>query len=566
MAVFVLSSANPVLASEIIRNFHSDIHLDEKGMMLVKETIVYDFGDAERHGIFRDIPVKSKGGPHLAIEVLGVKDEFGGDYPFTVSVKKDVVHVKIGDPDQLVSGQKTYSVEYSVWNAIREFPDHDELYWNVTGNGWEAPIEAVSAGITLPEKIKDNVSLACFAGPEGSTATDCVTQVNLPTASVSGAKLLDPRSGLTFSLSVPPTALSIVYVPGTKSDNTDILILVALILPVILFVVLIGKLILRRFNLLLPKELRNRPMAVEYHPPRDLQPIDNGVIYDGTLDNADLGSVIIDLAVKGYLKVRYTEDEDYEFIKVENPAPLTHPAYTATYDYIFKDRDRVTISELKKAKVPFDRIALMTSLKAHLQTNGVLKGKGSFDWRRFADFIKILLAIFGAYLIAFYFLSGGWENPKIIFVSLLIAGLFSVFATIMLALVLYAKLPYGNLAAPGIAALGAIIGFREFLHLTDRDKLRLLNAPELKPELFERYLPFAMALRVEKQWAKKFEGLYLSQPQWFEGPQGSFNPALFMGQIHSLNKSFGQVTGVYSSGSSGGFSGGGSGGGGGGSW
>jgi len=129
-----------------------------------------------------------------------------------------------------------------------------------------------------------------------------------------------------------------------------------------------------------------------------------------------------------------------------------------------------------------------------------------------------------------------------------------------------------KLTPRGISTLGKILGFREFLQLTEKDKLQLLNAPELQPEMFERFLPYAMVLGVEDKWAKKFEGIYNTIPNWYEDPTAaSFNSYVLARNLTLFNGSFNQVFNITSPRSSsgfggGGFSGGGSGGGGGGSW
>lgn len=127
----------------------------------------------------------------------------------------------------------------------------------------------------------------------------------------------------------------------------------------------------------------------------------------------------------------------------------------------------------------------------------------------------------------------------------------------------------------GIGALRKILGFYEFLKLTEKDKLKLTNAPELQPKLFEKFLPYAMVLGVEEQWAKRFENIYTTMPSWYaDSSLSTFNSHALVVSLYglnsSINSSIGASSGSHSSGFSGGggggFSGGGSGGGGGGSW
>ena len=133
------------------------------------------------------------------------------------------------------------------------------------------------------------------------------------------------------------------------------------------------------------------------------------------------------------------------------------------------------------------------------------------------------------------------------------------------------KLNY-SLGEKGWATKGQILGFKEFLQLTEKDKLELLNAPKLEPATFEKFLPYAMVLGVENQWAKKFEGIYQASPSWYDDPTNHvFSSTMMMSNLRMFDNSFTNTVVASapkssSSGFSGGSSGGGSGGGGGGSW
>ena len=134
------------------------------------------------------------------------------------------------------------------------------------------------------------------------------------------------------------------------------------------------------------------------------------------------------------------------------------------------------------------------------------------------------------------------------------------------------KPPVPKLTPKGMTALQKILGFREFLRYTETDRLKMMNAPSLKPEQFEECLPYAMVLGVEKEWAKKFEGIAVPAPAWYEDPtMTAFNSSLFMANVMLFNSSFNRTFNIASQPASsgfgaGGFSGGGFGGGGGGSW
>ena len=133
------------VSAEKIASFNGEIRINSDSTVDVKETINYDFGDQEKHGIFRFIPVKYKargGNFNLRLSGIKVTDENGKAQNFAVSYPGNNVEIKIGDADKYVSGQKKYVISYILRRAVNYFSDHDELYWNFTGDEWQVPIES----------------------------------------------------------------------------------------------------------------------------------------------------------------------------------------------------------------------------------------------------------------------------------------------------------------------------------------------------------------------------------------------------------------------------------------
>jgi uncharacterized membrane protein len=145
-------------------------------------------------------------------------------------------------------------------------------------------------------------------------------------------------------------------------------------------------------------------------------------------------------------------------------------------------------------------------------------------------------------------------------------------AVIVFVIVTILMVPLRIFTEKGLQVYSQLMGFRKFLEMTEKDKLEMLNAPDLKPEVFEKYLPYAIALGVEDKWAERFKNITLTAPNWYEGGNtgAQFNSVVFAHTFAQASTMFAAATsaGSYSSGGSGGggFSGGGSGGGGGGSW
>ena len=567
--------------TEVINNFNADIAIQKDGSVFVTEKIVYNFGSNKKHGIFRDIPLTNTNGPQLNINVVGVKNEAGKPYQYATSLTNNVLQIKIGDPKALITGIKTYIISYQVYNAIRTFNDHDELYWNVTGNQWPVAIQNANASITLPDSSILNIKMDCFTGPQGSTQKNCAFNQSGSNVNYSTTQPLNVNEGLTIVLGIPLGYISNTYVPPQQTypaptSSTSKNNFLFLFFPAFLFIFILAivKSLRQRAKIIKPKpvipnELKGQPVVVEYNPPDNLPPIEIGALLDRRVDITDISSVIIDLAVRGYIKIKYIvqqiqfwpDEKDFELIKLKDGADLTHPADKIIFELLFNNRESVKLSELKEQKTTFQA----DIKKIQKDTEQSLYNKGYFDQlaKNKLKKVKNYLSI-GAVIL---FIIIGFFLAEYEFVFILLG----VTVLIIIRSVVAIKLTH-KLTSQGISTLRKILGFREFLQLTEKDKLQLLNAPELQPEMFERFLPYAMVLGVEDKWAQKFEGIYKTIPNWYEDQTAtSFNSYILAHNLALFNGSFNQVFNITSSRSSsgfggGGFSGGGSGGGGGGSW
>lgn len=581
--------------AEVINSFDARITIQNDGVLAVTETIVYDFGSNQKHGIFRDIPLIASNGPSLGIKVLSVKNEAGQAYHYSSSVKEDSLEIKIGDPNVLIHGIKTYVVSYQVYGAIRTFSDHDELYWNVTGNQWPVSInQSVVTVKVVTQKLPD-FQTDCFTGPRSSTEKSCTVQISgvienmNPSVMYRSNRSFLAGEGLTVVLGMPLGIINPslfipadVYKVGNPSGSWS------KILPTVFgigFAVLWASLFIfgvrkgGRFTkpgVKMPKELRGQPVVVQYTPPDELTPVDIGYLMDRKLDPADITATILDLAVRGYLKIRYIFEErtmlpdkkDYEFVKLKDGSDLTHPAYLDIFQLLFIDKDTVTLSELKSYKnriwVAGGITLLREKTKKFLTKESYLESVENWGKRTSTFPGVIVLALIGLTISSIFFMIFSMLSPKYLF------GLitFSIIAIVAITRLF----PFSGLTSDkGLKAFAGILGFKEFLELTEKDKLDLLNAPALQPELFEKFLPYAVALGIEQKWAEKFADITMAMPAWFEGQSGAFNAIIFTQAISSFNTSISSAVGVstggYSSGlGGGGSSGGGSGGGGGGSW
>ncbi len=579
-------------AAETVQSFNSQIAVAHDGTLSVAETIVYDFGSDQRHGIFRDIPLSSPNGPGLQVTVTGVGDGAGGTYPYTTSVSGNSLEVKIGDPNTLVSGVKTYVVDYVVKNAVREFSDHDEVYWNVTGNGWNVPLNDVTASVVLPEQIA-GLTATCYTGAAGSTAKDCSYAESGSAMTYAATRPLGAGEGLSVVLGIPfgyltlpataaaPTASAPAGLSssGGISSVIPLMFILFLILAVTAFRIIVlrgrgsssGISLRTRSRPIVPRELKKIALVAEYDPPDGLLPIEVGTIVDRKVDMADVSSVIMDLAIKGYLKIRYTvrqmklwpDKKDFELVKLKDGSDLRHPAYQIVFNMLFTARESVSLSDLQSSGA-----ALFETLKnIGKKTDENIYEEGYFDAasREKTKKERVLFGLSALGLLILFVVGmalGGGSSFVIIMVMFAVALLIGEIG----------KPPVPKLTPKGMTALQKILGFREFLRYTETDRLKMMNAPSLKPEQFEECLPYAMVLGVEKEWAKKFEGIAVPAPAWYEDPtMTAFNSSLFMANVMLFNSSFNRTFNIASQPASSGFgasgfSGGGFGGGGGGSW
>jgi len=158
-------------SSETIRTYDVAITVQPNGDLSVVETIVYDFGSTQHHGIFRDIPTRLHYDDTYdrltPLQVDSVTDGSGTPLQYTIGDAGDgKTEIKIGNPDQLVSGVHEYQITYTVQGALNSFPNRDELYWNAIGDEWDVTIQRATVSVSTPGAI---TGVACFQGQQGSS-------------------------------------------------------------------------------------------------------------------------------------------------------------------------------------------------------------------------------------------------------------------------------------------------------------------------------------------------------------------------------------------------------------
>ena len=201
-----------------LKKFFSEIVVIPNGTVDVTENITFQFVGGPWHGISRYIPVEYSGARGLNytlfLDVKSVTDESGSKLRYETSRERHYLNLKIyiSNADD---STRTISINYTVSDAIKFFDDHDEFYWNVTGDEWSIPIESASAHIVFPEGAS-NLRAKAFTGAYRSTGRDAVVLVSGTGVDVQTRDPLPMHEGLTVAVAFDkgavrePSALSLL--------------------------------------------------------------------------------------------------------------------------------------------------------------------------------------------------------------------------------------------------------------------------------------------------------------------------------------------------------------------
>ena len=557
----LLLGAAPVAAQRtlVIQSLDATISVAADGSVAVDETIVPRF-TGSWNGIFRTIPVEYRTPQGLnytlRLTIESVTDEQGRTLKYESSRERHYRKLKIWVPGASDT-TRTVKLRYRVANGLRFFDEHDELYWNVTGDEWEVPIESASADVRLPAGVS-GVRATAFRGAYGSTEQTDVS-ITEGGVHVRTSRGLGMREGLTIVVGWNP---GVVHRPTTIEKTTNLISsnLPLAIPPLVLF----GMYRLWRAR---GRDPELAPIATQYEPPAQMTPAELGTLIDGKPDMRDITATIVDLAVRGYLHITETKDErlfgllsdkDYRFRLTKDRkewVPLKQHERDLLQALFGGAADSVTLSDLKN-KFYKDLPGLREGLYRRLVSDRFYTGR--------PDHVRVLYIVGGLVaggaigLVSVAILASmGMQPAAGIAAGILSALIIAVFGWFM-----------PSRTTRGTRELEKVLGFREFLSRVEADRLdRVVKTPAM----FEKFLPYAMALGVEDNWARTFEGIYTQSPAWYSGPGGAtmFHPTSFTRNLGVMSTAAASTMASAprssgGSGFSGGSSGGGFGGGGGG--
>ena len=579
--------ALPARADEgwVVERFDADILVAADGSLVITETIAVDFGTLQKHGIFRYIPVRYEWDRRYdrvyGYSVMSVGDGAGRDHPYERSTSGADLVIKIGDPDRTVSGRQTYVIRYRIEGALNGFVDHDELFWNVTGV-WPVAIRSAEARVHLERSAPTRA--ACFQGYAGSSE-GCRAPRDPASGAFAASRQLREGEQLTIVAGFPK---GVVPEPAPRlsarpRDPEEWFEASALTVPLAGLFLLGGIGVAARSWLAEGRDRRyvkrfyldadaaetsvglldRGPLVAEYEPPARLRAAEVGLILDEVADTKDLTATIVDLAVRGHLRIEEIPKQglfgkrDWTLHWTDSgDAAALAPYERMLIDGLFASGSRMEV-KLSALSGTFHE----TLAKAQRE---LYRASGERGW--FADdpsSVRVRWRIVGAFvLVAGAVLTvvlGAIAGAGLVGLALVPVGL--------VYLVLSGTMP--RRTAAGHELLLRVLGFRRYMETAETERQRFAE----RENIFAAYLPYAIVFGSVTKWARAFAGLDVAEATagWYTGGTGS-DVGAFSNDLGSFNSSVSSAISSTpgSSGSSGfsggGSSGGGGGGGGGGSW
>ncbi len=548
-----------------IEQFTADLEVRENGDLRVMESLQVRF-QGSWNGIYRTIPVVYRTprgfNYNLFLDLESVTDESGGELEREVSRDGSYRKVKIWVPDAR-DAVRTVTLRYTVPNALKFFEEHDELYWNVTGTEWEMPIRSASALISLPSGATGLRGTA-YTGPYGATTGNASVQELEQGFYIETTESLGFREGLTV---VVGWDRGLVRRPGmVKKAGFFLRANWLFLLPILSLLLMFW--IWRRWG----KDPERRSIAPAYEPPEGMAPAEVGTLVDNRPDPRDVTATLVDLAVRGFLRIEELEEDallglvdkrDYRFLRLRDPEEwwALKPHERELLQGIFGasgQEDSIRLSELKN-EFHTHLSEIRDQLYNGLTRAGYYRKRPD---RVLGAFLVTGVVALGVGVPGFQLLAGTFMMSS---GSALVAAILTAIPIIAFGVVMPARTQRGT------RKLEEILGFQEFLDRVESDRFRRMIT---SPAMFEEYLPYAMALGVEERWARAFKDIYTEPPSWYVGRHPhSFHAGLFISDLTTMTSQAGSTmasqprsTGGsgFSGGGGGGFSGGGFGGGGGG--
>lgn len=562
------------IVNEEITKFHSEITINQDTSLTIKEEIDYTT-TLTKHGIYRYFPVSyNKDGQKevLMISDIKVTDENENQIQYSRTTDDKFVTLKIGDPDVTYTGEKTYLITYSVERAINQFDDHDELYWDITGEGWQVPIASSSAVITSTFAGINKVD--CFSGRVGGNDNLCQFSFDNGQATFIYPQTINYGDNMTVVVGMNKDnqlqfpSQSQLWLLWFKY-NWPILLIPLPLLIIFVWWYRFGRdiqfLSANVYNLDENKPTQMRPIGLGvrvpfvYEPLKELTPGEAGGLIDGKVDIQDVVAEILELARKKYLKLEVIETKklfgksrDYQFTKLDKGTKELTKVQKYLLDKLFTGKTEVKVSQLKGKFYTTIASARNQIESALVEKKIYTKQPTTVRAMGIITYVLLSVAVIGVNIFMLVPLGIFWPIVSVILLSPL---------GILIAYNLPQKTAVGTNLWLQAKGLKKSIKYGKW-----REEIKEKNL------FIEEVLPFAVSFGVINKLSKDMKDLGLEPPEYLQTANlttlstsqfvNSFSQE--MGNSLSYNPSSSSSSG--GSGFSGGSSGGGGGGGGGGSW
>ena len=564
-----------------IRTFDANIKIQPSGYIRITETISVDFNQDKR-GLIRSIPYlynNSEGEEHYTELNIHSVSRNGQAETFEESRDNGYVNIRVGNENKYLTGEHTYRIEYQAAGVLQAFKGYDELYWNVTGQDWEAAIQHATATVTLPQDKITQTS--CYQGVLGSKDSCTIEQIDNQAVVFTANKELLTGHGLTIAVGftsgmvpilrpeAPPTNAH-VLVKQAKQPLGVLAIIITLASGIGLPIWLWYRNgrdwwwqqpeILEKNQQAWLKPWNRKPqIVVEYTPPLNLRPAQVGKLIDQKADTLDVTATIVDLANRGYVTITELDkkwifgSKDYQLTKIKESQEDLLEYEQLLLDKLFGHKKEIKISSLKNNFYK-ELEKIKESVRQDAMDNEYFV-KSPHQVRNTYIVIGLLALFAGIGIVILGSLQASlW---------ILLVGVFATLSGFGIS-ILSNYMPQRT--AKGYEAYRRILGYELFIATAEKHRQQFLE----NKNIYTQILPYAMVFGLTDKLAKAMEviGVQPEQPNWYYGAQ-AFNVALFSQNMQSMSTGISQqmASTPNSSGSGGGgFSGGGFGGGGGGSW
>lgn len=540
---------------ERIELFEIDLTLQENTDIHIREKIHYSFSESKR-GIYRVIPVNKRSEDNVLKFPTTIKINSVKYYPanqgapvkkvYEKSSEDENIYIRIGEEDKWIDGLYVYELDYVVKNGINYFENHDELYWNIIGTGWEVPIDKVVAKISLPGEVTKS---ACYTGIYGSTESNCELINESDTSLLLNVNTtLEHNNAVTIAVEMPKGS-----VEDAKEREEEIIKKNNLLGLLSLILIPLSSLLIQS-KLKSPKKI----IVPDFTPPRNINPLMAGSLLTkgGAKPNA-ITAEIINLAIAGHLVIEQVKKKEYLIKKVEKDTLIEYPSSQKLYNSLFASSNEINTKN-KNTSLGVSMQSVFSKVNSDLKQQKYINEKKSVGIG--------LSSLFG--VIALVSSLGGMSY------FLRYSSFIGALALLLTGIVLFI-LPFttDSRSNEGNDAYYKLLGLKMYINTAEKHRIEFHNDPEKYIGVFEKLLPYAILFGLEKKWVKEFEDIYTTPPDWYQGDISTFNALHLVSSVSSINSSITahthQTGGGFSSGGSGfsgGSSGGGGGGGGGGSW